>query len=302
MAHYMINHTQGAVTIQTLFMEPIKTTVQPNPFTLDAIDQQMDRIFLDSHFTESEILKKFLCFVVHETIAGRANCLKEYTIATNVLGKPSNFNPQENGIVRIHAGRLRRALSDYYHGKGADDPIVIDIPKGKYVAVFFDPSQQNVSPYHPGYVESAISSEAEISAFAIMPFICSRTGGPVQSFADGLCLQLCSSLASLHNMNVTAYHAVKSLASNDCDLKHLGATMGFSHVVTGGVQYSNDKIRVNVHIIECSSYKQIYSETYERRISSTNAFDIQDEICMQTIKKIEELRSKRRNIPMLSAI
>src|ERR1043165_9440868 len=115
------------VTIQKNFMEPIKTTVQYGPFTLAAIDQQLERIFLDSHFTESEILKKFLCFIVHETIAGRANCLKEYTIATNVLGKPTSFNPQENGIVRIHAGRLRRALIDYYQSKGVDDPIVIDV-------------------------------------------------------------------------------------------------------------------------------------------------------------------------------
>ena len=79
-------------------------------FSVAAVEEQLERIFRDPHFTESAILKKFLSFIVQETIHGRSNCLKEYTIAINVLEKPSSFNPQENGIVRIHAGRLRRAL------------------------------------------------------------------------------------------------------------------------------------------------------------------------------------------------
>ena len=41
--------------------------------------------------------------------------LKEYTIAVNVLDKPTNFKPQDNSIVRIHAGRLRRALNHFYN-------------------------------------------------------------------------------------------------------------------------------------------------------------------------------------------
>jgi len=105
-------------------------------FSVAAVEEELERIFRDPHFTESAILKKFLSFIVQETIQGRSNCLKEYTIAINVLEKPLSFNPQENGIVRIHAGRLRRALSDYYNDLGRDDQVVISIPKGKYVPFF----------------------------------------------------------------------------------------------------------------------------------------------------------------------
>src|SRR4029079_6139858 len=105
-------------------------------FNVAAVEEQLERIFRDPHFTESAILRKFLSFIVQETTHGRSNCLKEYTIAINVLEKPLNFNPQENGIVRIHAGRLRRALSEYYSDIGRNDQIVITIPKGKYVPIF----------------------------------------------------------------------------------------------------------------------------------------------------------------------
>jgi hypothetical protein len=41
-----------------------------------------------------------------------------------------------DAIVRIHAGRLRRALKEYYYDAGKNDPIVIEIPKGSYIPVF----------------------------------------------------------------------------------------------------------------------------------------------------------------------
>src|ERR1700748_1525659 len=102
----------------------------------DTINQQLQKIFLDPLFMNSEILRKFLLFIVDQTLTGHADWLKEYTIGVNVLNKPADFTPQENGIVRIHAGRLRRALHHYYKETGILDSIHISIPKGRYVPVF----------------------------------------------------------------------------------------------------------------------------------------------------------------------
>ena len=106
---------------------------------------QVDRINTDTSFMESDILKRMLFFVVNETLEGRSNRLKEYTIAINVLNKSASFKPQENGIVRIHAGRLRRALSHYYDDKGSADSIRITMPKGGYVPFFGRPEDLNLN-------------------------------------------------------------------------------------------------------------------------------------------------------------
>jgi hypothetical protein len=52
------------------------------------------------------------------------------------LNKSPDFNPQLNGIVRIHANRLRKLLDEYYQNEGVNDPIVISIPKGRYIPNF----------------------------------------------------------------------------------------------------------------------------------------------------------------------
>jgi adenylate cyclase len=62
--------------------------------------------------------------------------LKAYTIAADALGRDANFDPQNDPIVRVEAGRLRRALDHYYTDGGCNDPIVIELPRGHYVPVF----------------------------------------------------------------------------------------------------------------------------------------------------------------------
>jgi len=107
-------------------------------FSKEEIYQQLQRIITDRIFADSEILQRFLLFIAQETLAGRSNQLKEYTIALNVLNKPVNFDPRQDAIVRIHGCRLRRALTNYYKKSGASDPIYISMPKGGYLIAFSD--------------------------------------------------------------------------------------------------------------------------------------------------------------------
>jgi len=264
-------------------------------FSVTAVEYELESIFQAPFFTESAILKKFLSFIVQETILGRSNCLKEYTIAIKVLDKPLNFNPQENGIVRIHAGRLRRALSRYYSEMGRNDQIVITIPKGKYVPLFANRS----NPLDAALIDrelqedSFIPDEEDNIVIAVLPFICSANVGLTKSFADGLCLQISSRLMRLHHTSVIAYQAIKNLVETQPDYKELGASVGFNYVITGGVQLARQKVRVNIQLIECASYKQVWSETFERNLSGLNVFEIEDELCQYAVDQVEELGDRK---------
>jgi TolB-like protein len=263
-------------------------------FSVRAVEEELENIFQAPYFVESAILKKFLSFIVQETILGRSNCLKEYTIAIKVLDKPLNFNPQQNGIVRIHAGRLRRALSRYYSEMGRNDQIVITIPKGKYVPLFANRS----NPLDAALIDRElhddfVPEEEDNIIVAILPFICPSKSGPVKSFADGLCLQISSTLMRLNQVSVIAYQAVKNLVETQTDYKELGASVGFNYIITGGAQFLKDKLRVNIQLIECASYKQVWSETFQRKLTGTNLFEIEDELCQYAVTQVEELSDRK---------
>ena len=242
------------------------------------IAQQLERIFHHPDFSSSEILRKFLSFVVQETLTGNANCLKEYTIALEVLQKPVNFNPQKNCIVRIHAGRLRRALYHYYNEPGQEDEIIIGIPKGKYVPVFMD-RQQWLDETMMNRIPYKTQAGNEPLIFAILPFNYTGEDDNLKSFIDGLCIQICSGLSTVKQVSVVSYQAVKSMTEKYNDLKELSAMLRFNHIISVGAQYLKNRSRVNIQIIDCRYYRQIWSRVFDCRITESNLFEVQDGIC-----------------------
>ncbi|KRB50036.1 hypothetical protein ASE04_15765 [Rhizobium sp. Root708] len=100
------------------------------------VRQQLGRILSSSEFRLPERARRFLEFVIDETLGGRREYLKAFTIAQAVFGRDVNFDAQQDPCVRIEAGRLRRELEHYYLTAGAGDKIIITIPKGGYVPAF----------------------------------------------------------------------------------------------------------------------------------------------------------------------
>jgi hypothetical protein len=103
---------------------------------LQGIQDALQRVLASRDFRNSERKRRFLKFVVQETLAGRADRIKAYSIALDAFDRDPSFNPGADPVVRIEAGRLRRCLEHYSLAEGAADRIRITIPKGSYVPHF----------------------------------------------------------------------------------------------------------------------------------------------------------------------
>ena len=118
----------------------IRKTVLPTAralrFRMQRCLRNLNRILSSHEFAASERRRALLRFIVEETLAGRSNSLKGYTIALAVFGRQDLFDPQADPVVRLEARRLRRDLDSYYVGVGQQNPIRITIPKGSYIASF----------------------------------------------------------------------------------------------------------------------------------------------------------------------
>jgi TolB-like protein len=104
----------------------------------DEVDvlEALHRVMASEALAGSERLRALLQFVVTEEIRGRGERLKAYAIATQVLDRPSSFDPQTDSIVRVEIGRLRKALALHYATEGSGEPLRIMIEKGGYRPVF----------------------------------------------------------------------------------------------------------------------------------------------------------------------
>jgi hypothetical protein len=92
---------------------------------------------INSHtFHGSESRCKLLRYLAEQAVKHPGLPLKEHQIATEVFGRPVDFDPHLDSLVRVQAGRLRAKLAEYYSTEGADDPIVVELPKGIYALSF----------------------------------------------------------------------------------------------------------------------------------------------------------------------
>src|SRR5450755_4051329 len=98
--------------------------------------QQIDKLIKSHSLHTSESLCKLLRYLAEHSLDHPGIALKEYQIATEVLGRPVGFDPQSDSTVRVQAGRLRLKLADYYAHEGVDDAVVVDLPRGSYGLTF----------------------------------------------------------------------------------------------------------------------------------------------------------------------
>ena len=105
----------------------------------------------------SESLCKLLRYLAKHALDHPGTPIKEYQIATEVFGRSTDFDPQLDSMVRVQAGRLRTKLAEYYNSDGAEDPVVVELPRGTYVLSFHhraSPSPRAHSVQLPEHEES----------------------------------------------------------------------------------------------------------------------------------------------------
>jgi hypothetical protein len=102
----------------------------------EGVREQVDRILASDTLRASEVLRRLLRFLADKTFSGEADQLKEYSVGLDALGKPPTYDPRQDAGVRLQASRLRQKLDDYYRSEGRNDPLVIELPKGRFKIVW----------------------------------------------------------------------------------------------------------------------------------------------------------------------
>jgi hypothetical protein len=114
----------------------LENDIENDP-TVEDIRAAVAHTIASQGFLHSPQLVSFLRYVVEATLAGKAASIKSYSVGVEALGRRDDFDPHVDPIVRVEAARLRRALANYFAGEGAGRPIIIEIPLGHYVPIFY---------------------------------------------------------------------------------------------------------------------------------------------------------------------
>jgi hypothetical protein len=105
-----------------------------------AIQEQLERLLANSHFSHSRRFPSFLRFVVEQTLAGQTDALKERTLGMEIFGRDANYDTASDPIVRVTAAEIRKRIAQYYQEPGHENEIRLSLPSGSYVPQFHWPN------------------------------------------------------------------------------------------------------------------------------------------------------------------
>ena len=248
-------------------------------FSIDEIQRQSARILKFSPFKSSPILRRFLEFIIAETFQNRELQIKEYSIAIHVLDRSRDFNPKGDSIVRIHAGRLRRALTEYYLTQGMYDPIIIQIPKGCYVPEFIASGTEK-----PIYQQiSLLPQEGHKSLVAVFPLRTSAHKEDIDELHTLLEELLGEELLKYHDIGVIGYYSMDMKAKIKQNVLEAGKMAGADYIITGSLICTGQHLRVLINLLVTATGEVLLCKSFDRNILAPDLCDIQDDIVQNFI-------------------
>ena len=123
-----LNSRSGILAGSCGQMDRLPDPVRPVEAEL-RIRDHLQELLASDLFAGSPKLRKFLEFTVERTLAGTGDSLKEYHLGVTVYGRPADYDPRVDPIVRVEARRLRAKLKQFYASSG-DGPVRIEYPTG----------------------------------------------------------------------------------------------------------------------------------------------------------------------------
>lgn len=233
---------------------------------------ELARIIESADFDASDRNRRFLAYVVEETLAGRAERIKAYAIATTVFGRDHNFDSQLDSIVRIEAGRLRRSLELYYLTAGAKDTVRIVVPRGTYVPDFVVDAKPPAQP-----TDKRTSDGARFRpVILVRDFVEEGTVIPV-SLACGLTRQVVIGLTRFTHLWVFGQHTTQA-RNDDGNLTRIRDDLGVNFFVMGAVSQTDERLQVDALLVDALTGRYLWAESFDRPCKPAEILAIRDEI------------------------
>ncbi|MBO6621767.1 MAG: tetratricopeptide repeat protein [Balneola sp.] len=130
-------------------------------------------------------------------------------------------------------------------------------------------------------------ADFQTASIAVLPFVDMSAGQDQEYFSDGLSEELLNALAKVKDMKVAGRTSSFKFKGQNENLKLIGDELNVEHILEGSVRKSGNRIRITAQLIKAEDGFHLWSETFDRELTATNLFDIQEEISKEVLKELK---------------
>ena len=249
------------------------------------IIKQVEKICSCNEFKTKELLCRFLSYVVSEHLAGREQNLKGYNIGIDVFNRSEDFDPGQDALVRIHAGRLRRLLNLYYLQEGKNDEIRIEIPKGAYYPKITSKIKEQSSDTE--ITQSVKQNIFDVDAkVAVFPFKNLTGDDECSYFSCGISEELSIELTKYEDLSVYNFSYLENNDKPESGFMEHVKNRGVRFVVGGSLNKTGKQVKILAHLTDMTDDRQIWAESFIKEVTLENLFEIQETLSQEIAIKI----------------
>jgi len=242
----------------------------------EQIKTQLQKVCESHELKSKRVLCKLLNYIVLETLEGRENQIKGYTIGLAVFNKDSDFDADHDALVRINAGRLRRVLGHYYSYEGKNDDIIIEIPKGSYAAKFL-PNKTQVTQNIPTKREHPIL----VPSIAILPFKDVSKDLSNAYFTAGFLEELSVALTRYEDFHIYDCSVDSSHLFAHKNIRNFLEEKNVRFTLEGSISIHKSEVKVLVKLTDILDQKQIWAQRFVKQLQVESIADIQEEMAKE---------------------
>ncbi len=111
---------------------------------------------------------------------------------------------------------------------------------------------------------------------AVLPFVNLGGGVELQFFGDGLSEDLTTDLSKIPDLTVIAFASSGDFPQAEAGFKEIADNLGVRYLVRGTVRHSNDRVRINVSLIDPFEGVNVWAERFDR--VRQDPFDVQEDV------------------------
>jgi len=126
------------------------------------------------------------------------------------------------------------------------------------------------------------------NSIAVLAFADLSPDGDQEYFSDGMAEEILNVLVRVDGLAITSRTSAFQFKGQDIGIPEIAEQLNVRHIVEGSVRKADDTIRITAQLIDTQTDAHLWSQTYDSPLTTSNVFEIQDEISTAIVAALSE--------------
>lgn len=131
-----------------------------------------------------------------------------------------------------------------------------------------------------------VPAEPDQASIAVLAFADLSPEGDQEYFGDGISESLLNVLAKIDQLSVSSRTSSFAFKGKDRNVTDIASILNVAHVLEGSVKKAGNRVLITAQLIDGPNNRQIWSDTYERELTTENIFAIQTVIATSIVEAL----------------